>query len=75
MNAQGKVTAVKRLNNTRVGNPMYSIELEGLGTFKTPANAGWVYAYTWRDLVGKTVYVEAHRPRKNWVMHEMRVEG
>jgi len=75
MNAQGKVTAVKRLNNTRVGNPMYSIELEGLGTFKTPANAGWVYAYTWRDLVGKTVYVEAHAPRKHWIMHELRVAG
>ena len=75
MNVQGKVTRVTRLKNTTVGNPMYSIELDGFGQFKTPANAGWVYAYTWRDLVGKTVYVEAHRPRTNWIMHELRVEG
>jgi len=75
MNAQAKVTKVWRRNNTAVGNPMWTIELEGFGVFNTPANAGWVYAYTWRDLVGKTVYVEAHRPRKNWVMHELRVEG
>lgn len=73
MNAQGKVTKVTRHKNTTYGNPMYSIELDGVGTFKTPANAGWVYAHTWRDLVGKTVYVEARRPRTNWIIDELRV--
>ena len=73
MNAQGKVTKVTRHKNTTYGNPMYSIELDGVGTFKTPANAGWVYAYTWPDLVGKTVYVEARRPRTNWIINELRV--
>jgi hypothetical protein len=73
MNAQGKVTKVTRHKNTTYGNPMYSIELDGVGTFKTTANAGWVYAYTWSDLVGKTVYVEARRPRTNWIIEELRV--
>ena len=73
MNVQGKVTGVYRLNNTLMGNPMYLIELDGIGKFKTPANAGWIYAYTWDNLVGKTVYVEAHKPRTNWIMHELRV--
>ena len=75
MQAQGKVTKVWNRNNSRNGNPIWEIELEGIGVFKTPTDAGWVYAHTWRNLVGKTVYLQAHRPRKNWIMHEMRVEG
>ena len=75
MNVQGKVTKVTRLKNTAVGNPMYSIEIDGVGTFKTPANAGWVYAFNWFNLIEKSVYVEAHKPRTNWIMHELVVAG
>jgi hypothetical protein len=54
---------------------MYSIEIDGVGTFKTPANAGWVYAFNWFNLIEKSVYVEAHKPRTNWIMHELVVAG
>jgi hypothetical protein len=75
MNAQGKVTKVTRHKNTTYGNPMYSIELDGVGTFKTPANAGWVYGINWFNLIDKLVYVEASKPRTNWIMKDFRVEG
>lgn len=70
---QGKVTKVSRLNNSRWGNPAYAVWLEGLGRFRTPTDAGWVYGKAWHVLEGLTVLIDTGKTNKT--IHEITAEG
>jgi len=48
----------KRLDNSVHGNPRYEFRFLKLGSAKTESDAGWVYALTPYDLVGKEVDIE-----------------
>lgn len=70
------ITALKRENNTRLGNPQYTVFLEmpdgEKWQFKTQANAGWVYAITdaW---VGKRAEVTVKQYRRYIRIIDMKV--
>ena len=54
---QVTVEQVKRVNNSKLGNPRYELVTE-LGNYKTAPNAGWVYGVNFENLVNKTVLID-----------------
>lgn len=62
------VESVKRLNNTRDGNPRYRLILGWPGSEHkisgiTEADTGFVYVVNWQWLEGKRVFFEYKTPR------------
>ena len=55
-----KVTGVKRLNNSFMGNPKYQFHFEKGGVITTPSDAGWVYAFSTYTFINKMVDISYH---------------
>lgn len=60
-----RVASVKRLVNSRNGNPRVEVTLTSGLKARTAADEGWVYGVNWESLVGKAVSMSYRRPRKN----------
>ena len=54
-----KITGVKRLNNSFMGNPKYKFYTKD-GVMTTPSNAGWVYAFSTYTFINKIVDISYH---------------
>ena len=65
---KGKLTGIKRLNNSINGNPKYKFHFEGGGVITTPSDAGWVYAFSTDTFWGKFVDVSYHHTKKGKAM-------
>ena len=55
-----KVSGVKRLNNSVMGNPKYEFHFNKGGVATTPSDAGWVYAFSTDTFWGKWVGITYH---------------
>lgn len=55
-----KVTGVKRLNNSFMGNPKYQVHFEKGGCITTPPNEVWVYAFSTYTFINKIVDISYH---------------
>jgi len=55
-----KVTGVKRLNSSFMGNPKYQFHFEKSGCITTPSDAGWVYAFSTHTFIDKIVDISYH---------------
>ena len=58
-----KVTGVKRLNSSFMGNPKYQFHFETEpkgGVITTPSDAGWVYAFSTYTFIDKIVDISYH---------------
>ena len=55
-----KVSGVKRLNNSVMGNPKYEFHFNKGGVATTPSDAGWVYAFSTDTFWGKWVDITYH---------------
>lgn len=73
MQYQGKITKVSRLNNSQWGNPSYAVWLEGLGRFRTPTDAGWVYGHTFSNYAGRMALIDTGKTKKT--IQDIQVEG
>lgn len=47
---QAEVVKLERLHNSTNGNPKYAVTLENGKTYKTAADAGWVYGVYWEGV-------------------------
>lgn len=54
---RAEVVKLERLQNSTNGNPKYAVTLENGKTYKTAADAGWVYGVYWEG-VEPQAYVE-----------------
>lgn len=54
-----KIDAIKRLKNSRNGNPRFEIVFNTRQKAKTKSDAGWAYAIT-DSMVGKPVRIQYH---------------
>ena len=55
-----KVTGVKKLNNSFMGNPKYQFHFDKGGCITTPSDAGWVYAFSTYTFINKMVDISYH---------------
>ena len=47
---RAEITKLERLQNSSNDNPKYAVTLENGKTYKTPADAMWVYGVCWQEL-------------------------
>ena len=70
---EGKIAKVSRLQNSINGNPRYAVWLEGLGRFRTPTDAGWVYGHSFSNYEGRTALIDTGKTDKT--IQNIQVEG
>lgn len=69
MKIEGKITFIKRLSNSIMGNPRYLIIIGGI-EYKTKTNAGFVYEINFNNLYNKNVMIEV---KKNNIIIDLEI--